>query len=133
MELTLYSLVGMCGAFGYLLSYALLQLKRDYAKTMSYSLLNLFSALLVAISLLKDFNAGSMFIQLSWILISVYGVVRCLKYVVTKRQNLPENRIKELEREILTLRQELEMEFRRLGDVNHESIDLMANLNAKKV
>ena len=89
MDFTFYEILGLIGALGYLLSYALLQLKRDYAKTISYSMMNLVSAALVAVSLTKDFNLGSMFIQVMWIIISAYGIYRCLKYKFAESTEIP--------------------------------------------
>lgn len=118
MEFTLYSIIGLVGAFGYLFSYALLQFKRDYAKTLSYSMLNLFSALLVAVSLIKDFNAGSMFIQISWIAISVYGVFRCIKYLFSVKKGGSLQKVQELEKEIEILQALLHAEKGKVNKVD---------------
>lgn len=81
MELiTLFDVIGVLGACGYLLSYAILQLKREFAESIIYSLANFMAAFLVSISLIYDFNLASMIIQIFWMIISGYGVYKCLKY-----------------------------------------------------
>lgn len=96
MDFTFHTFIGLIGAFGYLISYAFVQMRRDYAKTMDYSVINLLSAALVAFSLTRDFNLGSMFIQIMWIFISLYGVYRCMKYKLMEKNSLTNGEIKNL-------------------------------------
>lgn len=79
-NISLLDLLGLAGVLGYLSSYAMVQLKTEFADKLIYSALNFFSALLVMISLMENFNLSSMLIQLSWISISSFGIYRCLHY-----------------------------------------------------
>jgi len=78
--------VGLLGVLLSLFCYARVQWHRDYAKKMSYSLLNFLSAILLGISLLKNWNLSSFTCNASWGLISAYGVYRCLKYMVLEKR-----------------------------------------------
>lgn len=87
-EIMLCDFIGLMGSVGYLSTYAALQFRREFAKSITYSLANFLSALLVSISLVYDFNLASMAIQISWMVISSYGVFRCLKYRFRRNRNL---------------------------------------------
>ena len=63
-----------------------MQWHRDYAKTLSFSLLNLIGSLLLAFSLLYNWNLASFVSNAIWGTISAYGVYRCLKYIVREKK-----------------------------------------------
>ena len=72
-----YDIVGSAGVFAYVLSYYLLQSGRiEIEKGYTYSLLNIFGAIFVLISLTNTFNLPSLVSQMVWILLSLYGLLR---------------------------------------------------------
>ena len=77
---SIFDVIGLSGAFIYILSYVLVQLHRDFAKDLGYSGLNLLGAVLISISLWENFNLSAFIVQTIWIFISLYGIYRCLKY-----------------------------------------------------
>ena len=74
--------IGVFGAVLYLVSYFLLQTGFIGGNSNTYTLMNLAAASCVAISLTVAFNAASMIVQVSWIVISIYGLARM--YVLTR-------------------------------------------------
>ena len=58
------------------LGYLLLQAEKITSRDLSYSLLNGAGALLVVISLLYQFNLSAFLVEVFWLLISIYGLVR---------------------------------------------------------
>jgi len=82
-------IIGYLGAGMYLAAYVLLQLRRGFSETLTYSLINLVAASMVAYSLLFMWNGAAIMIQLMWILISVYGITRCIRL-------MPGNRTREV-------------------------------------
>jgi len=79
-SLELPDLIGLLGVAISIYSYARLQLRRDYAKDLGYSLWNALGAVLFEVSLSNHWNLSSFIGNLIWLLISLYGVYRCLKY-----------------------------------------------------
>jgi len=76
-----YDILGLLGVVFNLYAYARVQLKREYVKTMNYSLVNLLGALFLCISLLNKWNPASFTGNLIWCFISLYGIYRCSKYL----------------------------------------------------
>ncbi len=68
--------IGNVGVFFVLLSYMLLQLERMDSKSFSYSLLNFSGAILILVSLVYNFNLSSFIIEIFWLLISAYGLLK---------------------------------------------------------
>ncbi len=71
-----YEIIGLIGFVLYMVSYWLLQLGRLNGNGYCYATLNIAAALFVLVSLRLDFNLASMLIQLAWISISIFGIVR---------------------------------------------------------
>jgi len=88
MEFNTHEIIGVIGAMLYLYSYASVQLKRAYARTFEYSALNFLAALFVLISLTSYWNLASAIIQISWILISLYGLFKCYRQYRTKKPRM---------------------------------------------
>jgi cadmium resistance protein CadD (predicted permease) len=82
----IYDLIGLTGVFFMMYAYARVQWRRDYAKTLEYSVLNLVSAILLAVSLLDKWNLTFFVNNTIWGVISIYGIYRCLKYVWRARK-----------------------------------------------
>lgn len=70
--------IGLSGVFLVLLSYFLLQIDLWHKDAISYSLVNLIGAIAILMSLLVHFNLSSMIIEIVWISISLYGLIRAL-------------------------------------------------------
>jgi hypothetical protein len=75
-----WDLLGLTGVLVMNVSYIKVQLRRDYAKTLSFSLLNFIGAALLILSLLNKWNVAAVASNAIWAATSVYGIYRCLKY-----------------------------------------------------
>jgi hypothetical protein len=75
--LDLYEVVGLCGVSIVLLAYLLLNLDRINQKDISFSLLNCMGSMLILVSFIRYWNVASFVIEISWLTISLYGVLRC--------------------------------------------------------
>lgn len=84
--MTHYDIIGIIGVGFVLISYLLLQIDRIEPKSVSYSLLNLVGAFLILISLYFTFNLASFIIEIAWLLISAYGLIKALR-LRSKTQN----------------------------------------------
>lgn len=67
---------GIVGTIVYLLSYAALQTGLIRGRGYLYALLNMLAAALVLLSLSKTFNLSAAILQVSWITISLIGILR---------------------------------------------------------
>ena len=67
---------GLAGVVLYLVTYALLQTGLLRGSGFAYAVLNLCAASLVLLSLTVAFNLSSAIIQISWIMISLFGIAR---------------------------------------------------------
>ena len=72
------SLIGMIGVVLVLAAYFSMQIGRMDAKKIRFSLINLIGSLLILISLCYHLNVPSLVIEVAWLMISGYGVFRCL-------------------------------------------------------
>ncbi|HCU05237.1 MAG TPA: hypothetical protein DIC51_02870 [Coxiellaceae bacterium] len=73
------NLIGFLGDFLILLPFFLLLCKKMKATTIAYSLLNLIGILMLLFSLYFSFNLSAAIIQISWVFISLYGLIRAIK------------------------------------------------------
>lgn len=83
MSIAWYDLVGTAGVVSILLAYFLLQTERWSGQSLSYSLVNLIGSVMITISLIYDFNLSSFIIEVAWIAISIYGIVRARRVPVS--------------------------------------------------
>lgn len=74
-----HDLVGNLGVFCVLATYLLVQMGRMDIRRPTYSLTNAAGAILILVSLLHDFNLSSFVIEIAWLLISLYGLIRWLR------------------------------------------------------
>ena len=79
MNLAWYDWVGMAGTLMVLGAFLLLQSGRLSGTGIAYQLLNLFGAGGVLVSLLGTFNVSVFLLELTWVLISGYGIARSLR------------------------------------------------------
>jgi len=73
---TVAEVVGLIGAFTYIFAYIQLQLKRDYAKTVTYSFMNFSAGVMVLFSLYFMWNTAAVIGNTMWVVMSVYGMYR---------------------------------------------------------
>ena len=71
-----HDLVGNAGVLIILTCYLFAQIDQMDIKSLAYSLLNGAGALLIIVSLLHDFNLSSFVIELAWLAISLFALVR---------------------------------------------------------
>ncbi len=71
-----YDFAGNIGVAVMVVGYLLLQAEKISSRDLSYSLMNGFGALLVVISLLYQFNLSAFLVEVFWLLISIYGLIR---------------------------------------------------------
>jgi hypothetical protein len=76
-----YDLLGLLGVAINLYAYARVQLQREYAKRLGYSLANLLGAVLLAASLLSKWNFAAFTGNVIWAILSFFGLYRCVKYI----------------------------------------------------
>jgi len=78
-EFAWYDWVGLAGTLMVLGAFFLLQAGRLAGTSIVYQLLNLLGAAGVLVSLLGAFNLSVFALELTWVLISAYGIVRSLR------------------------------------------------------
>ena len=78
-EFAWYDWVGLAGTLMVLGAFFLLQAWRLAGTSIVYQLLNLLGAAGVLVSLLGAFNLSVFVLELTWVLISAYGIVRSLR------------------------------------------------------
>lgn len=71
--------IGIVGAFLCLLAYFLLQAGKMRSESPAYSWLNIFGALGIIISLFYRWNIASFVMEVSWLMIGLYGLFRAKK------------------------------------------------------
>jgi hypothetical protein len=71
--------IGCVGTLIILIVYALLQLGKMEATSFAYSLLNVIGAVLILSSLLFSWNLAAVLMEVSWVIISLYGTLRALR------------------------------------------------------
>lgn len=73
-----YDILGTIGVGVIVVTYFLLQLGRVKSEQLIYSLLNGVGAALILISLYYDFNLPSVVVEVFWLVISVFGIIKFL-------------------------------------------------------
>ena len=79
MEFNSFEAIGLIGAALYLFSYIRVQYDKEYVKTYNFSLLNAIAAFLVLISFYEYWNFAAAVGQLTWFIVSLYGIKSSLK------------------------------------------------------
>ncbi|MEE9430033.1 MAG: hypothetical protein V3V16_03270 [Melioribacteraceae bacterium] len=75
MFYSIYDIIGNLGVVLIVGSYLLLQIKKIESSSLSFSMMNLFGATFVIISLVENFNLSAFIIEAFWIGISFIGIV----------------------------------------------------------
>lgn len=68
-------LLGFTGASLFILSYFILQMNKDFAKSFWYSIMNLSGATLMLLSVYYNWNLGVVINNGFWIILSLYGLL----------------------------------------------------------
>jgi hypothetical protein len=71
-------IIGTLGVALIVVAYVLLQVERLRSDQLSYSLLNAVGAAMILVSLYYKFNFAAFLMELTWLLVSLFGVVKFL-------------------------------------------------------
>lgn len=80
IALHLPTYIGLLGVSLTLVAYALLQTEKLKAETVLYCLLNIIGSILILYSLCFDWNFSAFIMEGIWLILSVYGVWRVVRY-----------------------------------------------------
>ncbi|MGC0371740.1 MAG: hypothetical protein DGJ47_000440 [Rickettsiaceae bacterium] len=83
MYLTFADIVGLVGVSFVILAFLLLQIGKINANSDSYLFLNFTGSIFLLYSLYYDWNTASVVIEILWLIISSYGI---LKYKIMKKE-----------------------------------------------
>jgi predicted membrane protein len=78
LDYSWFDLVGNIGVLLMVVAYLLLQIEKMSSSAVSYLLLNAVGATLVIISLKFRFNLSAVLMEVFWLLISLYGLMKPL-------------------------------------------------------
>lgn len=81
--------IGCLGTLIILIVYVLLQVGRLESSSLTYSLLNVVGAILILSSLLFSWNLAAVLMEISWVMISLYGTLKALR--LQKFFNMPQH------------------------------------------
>lgn len=79
------NVIGVTGVVLVLVAYLLLQIDRMSQDGIFYSLFNFVGSILILYSLFFFWNLASFVIEISWLIISTYGLVKAIKLRLRKR------------------------------------------------
>lgn len=82
MQILVEDAVGLIGVGLTLIAYFLLQIELIKSEHFSYSFINAVGSVLILYSLIKTWNLSSAVMEVSWLLVSLYG---CTKYFIRKK------------------------------------------------
>lgn len=72
----IYQIIGFIGMLFIVYAYFLLQAQKVEHHSLKFQILNLIGAMLLIISLLVHFNLGSFLIEVFWVIITIYGMLK---------------------------------------------------------
>ncbi len=72
----IFQFIGFVGMLFIVYAYFLLQSCKESQDSLKFQILNLIGAVLLIISLLVHFNLGSFMIEVFWIIITIYGMLK---------------------------------------------------------
>ncbi|WP_458699619.1 hypothetical protein ACKGJI_07240 [Sulfurospirillum sp. 1307] len=72
----IYQFIGFVGMLFIVYAYFLLQAQKADHNSLTFQILNLIGAILLIISLLVHFNLGSFLIEVFWVFITIYGMIK---------------------------------------------------------
>lgn len=77
---TFHDYLGLLGVFITLIAYVLISIRKMNPIGLSYPSLNAIGSLLIIYSLLYKWNPASWWMEISWLLVSLYGVYQAMKH-----------------------------------------------------
>ncbi len=80
MDYSLFDFAGNIGVLMMVIAYLLLQVDKLSSSSITYLLLNAAGAVLVMISLVFRFNLSAFLMEAFWLLISLFGLARSLRF-----------------------------------------------------
>jgi predicted membrane protein len=72
----IFQIIGFIGMLFIVYAYFLLQAHKVEHSSLKFQILNLIGAILLIISLLVHFNLGSFLIEVFWVIITIYGMIK---------------------------------------------------------
>lgn len=72
----IFQFIGFVGMLFIVYAYFLLQAEKVFQHSLKFQILNLVGAFLLIISLLVHFNLGSFLIEIFWVIITIYGMIK---------------------------------------------------------
>jgi len=72
----IFQIIGFIGMLFIVYAYFLLQAQKVQHHSLKFQVLNLCGAILLIISLLVHFNLGSFMIEVFWVIITIYGIIK---------------------------------------------------------
>lgn len=75
----IFNSIGTAGVVLILVAYFMIQSDRIHKHGFAYSFMNLLGAALILISLMHEWNLPSVIMELFWLIISVYGLIKWWK------------------------------------------------------
>jgi hypothetical protein len=79
MNFSITDLIGIFGVIIIIIAYSLLQLERISANDLNFSVLNTLGAFHIIISLLYNWNLPSFIMEFTWMMLSLYGIIKYYK------------------------------------------------------
>lgn len=73
-----FNTIGIIGVALVLIAYFFLQIDKLPQDSITYSLLNLIGSVFILISLHYSWNLASFIIEISWLLISIFGLIKAI-------------------------------------------------------
>lgn len=83
IEMDVFQWLGFLGMLCIVLAYFLLQSGKCDISSLNYQLFNLIGAIALIISLIVHFNLGSFLIEIFWIVITLYGMLKNIRKKMT--------------------------------------------------
>jgi len=75
--------IGIIGVILVLIAYMLLQVDKMSQDSVSYSVLNIIGSILILYSLFYYWNLSSFVVEISWLIISFYGLFKSIRLRIT--------------------------------------------------
>ncbi|OGO93104.1 MAG: hypothetical protein A3F41_06960 [Coxiella sp. RIFCSPHIGHO2_12_FULL_44_14] len=79
-----FDVIGMIGVALILVAYLLLQIDKLSQDSIYYSFLNLLGSALILVSLCFTLNIPSLVIEIAWLIISLFGLIKAIYFRVKK-------------------------------------------------
>ncbi|MDF1796120.1 MAG: hypothetical protein P1U63_06240 [Coxiellaceae bacterium] len=73
-------IIGIIGVLMVLWAYVCIQINKLTRDDISFSLINLVGSIFIIVSLCHTMNLASFVIEIAWLIISAYGIIRCLRH-----------------------------------------------------